>query len=392
MHLLAEAAELEHNLLCSYLFAMFSLKEREDEGLTSEELACVDRWRDSLLGVCIEEMTHLAQVANLTVAIGGRPHLNRPNIPVAAGYHPASVAVEFTRLDIDTLDHFVFLERPDGHAASDGESFGSASPYVRQAHYGSLMPSAPNYETIGAFYDTLGDELRNYARDYGEAALFSGPEEMQLRAEELHTDSLHVIVDLADALDAIESIVREGEGSPAASDSSHFTMFVDMRDDFERLLAGNPDFVASRDVGRNPVMHAPVSDSRTHVTDPGASAVLDAANAVYGLMLRCLARCFETPWAQAQTRLRLVRGCVNAMKALSVLGRALTEMNAASNSPAMAGISFAMLRSMQGWIREEDAMSAIDERARHIRDAIADLPVSPERRRRAEEALATFAS
>jgi hypothetical protein len=35
--MLCEAAELEHGIMCQYLFAAFSLREREDEGLTASE-------------------------------------------------------------------------------------------------------------------------------------------------------------------------------------------------------------------------------------------------------------------------------------------------------------------------------------------------------------------
>lgn len=39
-----EAAEMEHALMCEYLFAAFSLKERAAEGLTPEQMQAVDRW------------------------------------------------------------------------------------------------------------------------------------------------------------------------------------------------------------------------------------------------------------------------------------------------------------------------------------------------------------
>ena len=115
LHVLAEAAELEHNLLCSYLFAAFSLKQGVDEDLAPHELAAVERWRAAILQVCVEEMLHLAQVANLTVAVGSRPHFDRPNLPVAPGYHPAGVRVALRPFDLDTLQHFIYLERPKAH-------------------------------------------------------------------------------------------------------------------------------------------------------------------------------------------------------------------------------------------------------------------------------------
>jgi hypothetical protein len=36
--MICEAAEMEHALMCEYLFAAFSLKERQDEGLTAEQI------------------------------------------------------------------------------------------------------------------------------------------------------------------------------------------------------------------------------------------------------------------------------------------------------------------------------------------------------------------
>src|SRR5580692_9157979 len=78
IYMLCEAAELEHGIMCQYLFAAFSLKQREDEGLTNAELAAVDRWQRGISHVASEEMLHLALVHNLLSAIGAAPHLARP--------------------------------------------------------------------------------------------------------------------------------------------------------------------------------------------------------------------------------------------------------------------------------------------------------------------------
>ena len=50
IHALYEAAELEHNLMCTYLYAAFSLKEGTDEDLSEVELAAVRRWRAEIFG------------------------------------------------------------------------------------------------------------------------------------------------------------------------------------------------------------------------------------------------------------------------------------------------------------------------------------------------------
>src|ERR1700751_407160 len=70
IYMLCEAAELEHGIMCQYLFAAFSLKQREEEGLTAGELAAVTRWRKAIAHVATEEMLPLALVHNLLSAVG----------------------------------------------------------------------------------------------------------------------------------------------------------------------------------------------------------------------------------------------------------------------------------------------------------------------------------
>ena len=73
MHSLYEAAELEQDLMCIYLYAAFSLREGTAEGLSEAEAKAVARWRGAIMKVAIEEMHHLATVWNLTSALGGSP-------------------------------------------------------------------------------------------------------------------------------------------------------------------------------------------------------------------------------------------------------------------------------------------------------------------------------
>ena len=54
IYMLCEAAELEHGIMCQYLFAAFSLKQSVDEGgLTGPELAAVQRWRAQVSHVAV---------------------------------------------------------------------------------------------------------------------------------------------------------------------------------------------------------------------------------------------------------------------------------------------------------------------------------------------------
>ena len=128
-HLLAEAAEIEHTLMCSYLYAAFSLKRPGADGLRERECTAVERWRKEIMDVAVEEMTHLLLVANLSIAIGGRPHFGRPNFPVDPGYFPSGVVVKLAPFNADTLQHLIFLERPRGIQHEDGQGFEHEEEY-----------------------------------------------------------------------------------------------------------------------------------------------------------------------------------------------------------------------------------------------------------------------
>ena len=45
IYLLTEAAEFEHTVMCGYLYAQWSLRREESEGVSADELAAIDRWR-----------------------------------------------------------------------------------------------------------------------------------------------------------------------------------------------------------------------------------------------------------------------------------------------------------------------------------------------------------
>src|ERR1700681_3310786 len=174
LHALYEAAELEHNLMCTYLYAAASLRDGEREGLTAEEAAAVRRWRQVLLGVAIEEMGHLAAVWNITSGLGGSPRFGRTNFPLDPGQLPASVVVKLAPFNADTLQRFVFLERPHGSTELEGSGFAYERPYARGTDRPHLTPMARDYDTVGDFYAGLDQGLRAFVERCGEAHTFGG--------------------------------------------------------------------------------------------------------------------------------------------------------------------------------------------------------------------------
>ena len=113
LKLLCEAAELEHGIACSYLYAGFSLKREISEGgMSWQEQQTVRRWASQIYFIASQEMLHLALVWNLTTAIGGTPYYLRPNFPQASKYYPLNAALALEPFGPSSLRRFIQYERP----------------------------------------------------------------------------------------------------------------------------------------------------------------------------------------------------------------------------------------------------------------------------------------
>jgi CDGSH-type Zn-finger protein/uncharacterized Fe-S cluster protein YjdI len=346
LYLLAEAAEIEHNLMCCYLFAAFSMKG--DGELSAEDAAEVGIWKRAMIHVAVEEMTHLALVSNLLSAIGGVPHFSRPNFPVAPGYHPSGVVVQLRRFDAATLDHFIFLERPEGIALPDGEGFaaGSDPNYTRSTPSRKFMPSAQDYLTVGHLYRSIRAGLEQLSAKLGEAALFSGNSALQVGPELISLPGICRITDLASALSALDTIVVQGEGSPADTARSHYRRFVAIREAFDAKRTADPSFDPSRPVAPNPVMRRPPSpEGKTFVEAQPAADVMELANAIYGAMLRALVQGFTE--TEPERKKKLLDAAIDGMFVISPVAESLTTLPASPTAPGLtAGMSFATLRDV----------------------------------------------
>jgi len=133
-------------LLCTYLYAAFSLRCTEDGGLSAEEAAALDRWRQAMLRVAIDEMAHLTAVWNITAALGGSPRFGRGNFPLDPGALPASVVVKLAPFGEAVLQHFIHLERPQHSSERDGDGFQSELPYSRSYPGQHITPMVIDYD------------------------------------------------------------------------------------------------------------------------------------------------------------------------------------------------------------------------------------------------------
>ena len=159
IYLLTEAAEFEHTVMCTYLYAQWSLKREESEGITTEEKEAIDRWRIAMRTVALEEMLHLTLVNNLLAAIGAAPHLSRPDFPISQGYFPSEVDFHLAPFDQQSIEHFVFIERPEGIEIEDGAGFEHESHYQRVVCTDLLTPTPRDYQSQGHLYHGIAQAI-----------------------------------------------------------------------------------------------------------------------------------------------------------------------------------------------------------------------------------------
>lgn len=343
VHALYEAAELEHNLMCTYLYAAFSLKD-ETEGLGAEEAAAVKRWRRVIMDVAIDEMGHLAAVWNITAALGASPRFGRENFPLSPGGLPAGVVVRLAPFDADVLQHFIHLERPQGSDEPDGAGFDHPE-FRRGAVKPRLTPMGIDYDTVGEFYATMEKALAVMAKKLGDKELFSGDPALQLSPAEVQLRGAKAVLCAKTAIEACEAIVTEGEGAKAESKDSHYCRFRSIRDEYADLLAKNPAFKPAHPAATNPVLRRPPGiTGRVWIEDEHASAIVDVANASYQTMLRLLAYAYTVPGPSPEKSLA-VDLAIDLMKAMTLLAESAARRPAGGSNPhCNAGMSFTALR------------------------------------------------
>lgn len=369
LHALYEAAELEQNLMCTYLYAAFSLKD-EGEGLSADEAATVARWRKTIMHVAIDEMSHLVAVWNITSALGGAPRFGRTNFPLDPGYLPAGVVVKLAPFSADVIQHFIHLERPAGSKEPEGEGFAAEFEISRTPVAPRLTPAGFDYATVGIFYETLGNDLRALVARLGEEVVFSGDPGLQLSPAEVGLAGAKPVGDLASALAAFEIIIIEGEGAPEHSETSHFQRFVAIREEYRALRIANPTFKPAHPAAHNPVLRKPPRpEGRVWLEEPDAIATVDLANATYALMLRLMAGAYARPTHDEEKALYVHTG-IGLMHALAALAQHAARLPAGPSNPGCnAGISFTALREAAALPPGPNARRFYTERMEELADA-----------------------
>ena len=396
IYLLCEAAELEHILTCSYLFSAFSLKTDAAEGLNERELPVVRGWRRSLFQVAVQEMLHLAIVNNLLTAIGAGPHFTRPNFPQMGRYYPPDLQVSLSPLSEETIQHFVYIERPENAPEEDSAPYLEASRKAAavelqatrapDANAQGIVGAPQDYRSVGDLYRGAERGLNELVEKLGEANLFIGPLRAQARAKFFGMPGLNPITGLSSALASIELIIEQGEGLRQNSKDTHYQRFLDMRREYRELKQARRDFEPARPVLDNPFSRVPSDTTQVNLLDdPRAVAVCDLFNASYEVLIEILIRFFmHSEETEEELQLLSNAGVDLMISVLVPVADTLTRLPAGARHPGKnAGPSFQFFRSTtvlphrdSAWLIFRERMQSMSRYCRGLQDtdaALADL-------------------
>jgi hypothetical protein len=347
VYLLGEACEIEHGLMCEYLYAQFSLKRTAGEGLTPEQLARVQSWEATLIDVIKQEMLHLALATNILTAIGAAPHFERPNLPILSRWYPPGVQIALLPFGERALRHFMYLERPEGMTLADAEGFAARPGIQPVTSIDRPVAAVPEpWQTVGHLYRGIEAGLARLCDRYGEDAVFIGPLGAQAVTSTFEWKELAAVTDLASASRAIELIVEQGEGARGDWVKSHFGRFVGILEDFLAVQEADPGFNPARPVEPAYVRLPPDVESGALIEEPLTARVADLCNGLYEVMLQVLSRYYvhhgETP-AELETLARTAKHLMNWV--MRPLGSVLTTLPIGRSHPDhTAGPAFEIVR------------------------------------------------
>jgi hypothetical protein len=303
--LLDVAAQAEQALLCSYLFAAFSMKRTHDEGgVAYAQLESMRKWEAAILRVARQEMEHLGLVFNLQTAIGKEGSLQLPAFPFRLAMRGHAVEFGLHAFSQATLIRFALAEMPM-RLPTDSPS------------YAFLQARVPGFEVdrVDALAQLYAD-IRDHVRTIPEKVLFIGPPTAQFNTHDVFPGAvrgldlskapaynmlIEKVGDRKSALAVIDQITNEGEGpQDTGTPGSHFAIFMGILTELAGLQEQDPGFEPARPVLSNPARSDADADAGTAgarhlVTEPFARDALALFEMSYETMLLGLGRYFAHP-------------------------------------------------------------------------------------------------
>lgn len=208
--LLQKAMELELSTIPPYLSTLLSIKKEANR--VSANL---------IRSVMMEEMLHMVLVGNLMSSLGGKVSLGEDNIPS----YP--LRMEFEGKAFKDREFDIDLGAFSPQAIATFMQIELPTSLVPQAKLFMAQPemTIPDI-TIGAFYQSIIAKLEKLCADFGESAVFCGRPELQVSEQYYWGGGGKpiIITSLAKAREALEVIIKQGEGGDGSilDDDEHY--------------------------------------------------------------------------------------------------------------------------------------------------------------------------
>jgi hypothetical protein len=356
--LLHTAAEIEHALLGQYLYAAYSLGDRQLRKaevtagtLTQAQYDLLFKsngWQSTIVKIAKEEMGHLLTVQNLLILIGGPLTFEREEFPFRSEFYPFPFALE--PLTKDALAKFVAAERPP---SPDPTKYPKVAEIdLRAMRANRTVP----INQVGKLYKKLIDLFALLPEDAFFPDTVATYQARPVANEEMwgHDQpspgqpgpgsQFPYILDwtfggsAADAkkkaCQALELIAQQGEGPVGAGmDDSHFSRFYKIYDLFPETNPryGNPGWLPALPVPRHPstapypFKNEAKEDGR--ITDPLARAWAHLFNLRYRMLLADLTHYLHLDSSKyPKSRIGLHVWAIDEMLRLPPLSARLTSL------------------------------------------------------------------
>ena len=398
IQVLGIASELEHNLMCQYLFAAYSLKRYPDEGLTEAQLDQARGWGSLITMVARQEMEHLGLVMNLRSAIGAPPSFSRPNFP-----QPADALRQgryrFRSHALQPRNHRAIPEvraaapAPARFLLDDGSTRRGAIASTplhcgsRRRRFRGLRSNPSTSSSIPyristsrcaarfAIFPTCSSDLPKHR--------FSAARAAHTRASWTTCNQYDVdlvrVTDRDSALKAIHIILEQGEGIQAPPDYVEHTHYCS----FTRILNEMRDagFDAARPVVDNPLttLHMDITTPGevNLITNPDTLQVAVLFNRCYELMLVLLLYLYGSRGRYPQRSLEFTNAIFFPLMTMFVrpLAEMLTQLPAFADRPGNAGPGFELPNEIVVFPDYRYLWNSIDNHFRTIADDFGQLNI-----------------
>ncbi len=266
---LKETAELEHNFMCMYLYAAFSLKKTTDSSCNEAQLEVARRWASKVYMVARQEMEHLSLVNSLLAAIGAPPNFSRENFPTLHPvYYSHSMKQRYGLEEEEKLEpcEFPFIFEPFDlnsarryacmESAKLQHLHGKQKEHIKDwcFQHNGKCPCLPEVSgiakktveveigSIEKFYHRLRKGFHDVAAK--DPSLFVKPDARhQIDIPNEYNIYLFPVTELNSAINAMELVTKQGEGLDAPPDfDTHFLTFYEIAQEYHQLRQDDSNF------------------------------------------------------------------------------------------------------------------------------------------------------